>query len=83
MTNVFRTATKYAPELQALNTQHFTEFLARTGPGYTAMFPSNYLFSGLGNKLMGYPGRDGSIWSILDDIYGDSPQFQSAKAFNH
>jgi hypothetical protein len=85
MLNVFRSASKNAPEMMAVNTQSYTDFLSYTDGSFTMQFPSNYLFTSLGSKHVGYIGYDGNVWSIQCDLYQspDSAQYASAKAFNH
>jgi hypothetical protein len=82
--NIYRSDSKHAPEMHAVNTQHFTDFLSFTDGTFTVEYPSNYLFSALGSKHIGYLGYDGNVWSILCDIYEtpNPPQFQSAVDFN-
>jgi hypothetical protein len=83
--NVYRSASKKAPEMYAMNMQSFTDIAALTDGSFTTQYPSNYLFSSLGSKHLGYIGWDGNVWSIQCDIYEtpNTPQFASAKAFNH
>jgi hypothetical protein len=50
---------------------------------FTASDPSNYLLSGLNSNHLGGTQYDGNTWTMLDDVYQDSPQFQAAIEFNH
>jgi hypothetical protein len=83
--NVYRSGSKQAPELVAANTKHYTDYASVTDATFTALYPSNYSFTALGNKHLGNPGYDGNVWSIQCDLYQtpDSPQFQSAATYNH